>query len=308
MSAFHPELARGRFIPTIPMGPRTSRVMRQAKQKPPATPDDMLIEEVRIPGPAGNSSVRLRIYRPKSLVEPAPALFWLHGGGYVTGSPEQDERTSIAFARELGITVIAGTYRLAPDHQAPAAVEDAYAGLSWVFAHAAERGIDPARIAIGGASAGAGLAAGLALYAHDRGEVTPVFQLLEYPMLDDRTVIRADHDTRNARMWNARNNRFGWSAYLGQEPGGDGVSPYAAPARREDLTGLPPAWIGVGTLDIFHDEDVEYARRLNESGVACELVVIPGAFHGFDVAFKKAKVSRDFWAAQHAALRAAFSS
>jgi acetyl esterase/lipase len=109
-------------------------------------------------------------------------------------------------------------------------------------------------------------------------------------------------------MWNARNNRFGWSAYLGQEPGGDGVSPYAAPARREDLTGLPPAWIGVGTLDIFHDEDVEYARRLNESGVACELVVIPGAFHGFDVAFKKAKVSRDFWAAQHAALRAAFNS
>ena len=125
--------------------------------------------------------------------------------------------------------MIAGTYRLAPDHPAPAAVEDAYAGLGWVFEHAAERGIDAERIAIGGASAGAGLAAGLALYAHDRGEVTPVFQLLEYPMLDDRTVTRADHDTRNARMWNARNNRFGWSAYLGQEPGSDGVSPYAAP-------------------------------------------------------------------------------
>ena len=307
MSAFHPELARGRFIPTVPTGPRISRLMQKAKQKPPATPDDMLIDDLLIAGPTGDASIRLRIYRPRSLEGAAPALFWLHGGGYLLGSPEQDEHTSIAFARELGITVVAGTYRLAPDHQAPAAVEDAYAGLTWVFEHAAERGIDSRRIAIGGASAGAGLAAGLALYAHDRGEVTPVFQLLEYPMLDDRTVVRAGHDTRNARMWNARNNRFGWSAYLGQEPGSDGVSPYAAPARREDLTGLPPAWIGVGTLDIFQDEDVEYARRLNESGVPCELLTVPGAFHGFDVAFKKANVTREFWAAQHDALRRAFS-
>jgi acetyl esterase/lipase len=308
MSAFHPELARGRFIPTIPMGPRTSRLLQKAKQKPPETPGDMIIDEVRIAGPAGDASIRLRIYRPKSLAEPAPALFWLHGGGYVLGTPEQDEHTSIAFARELGVTVIAGSYRLAPDHQAPAAVEDAYAGLHWVFAHADERGIDATRIAIGGASAGAGLAAGLALYARDRGEVSPVFQLLEYPMLDDRTVARANHDTRNARMWNAKNNRFAWSAYLGQEPGSDGVSPYAAPARREDLTGLPPAWIGVGTLDIFHDEDVEYARRLTESGVPCELVVVPGAFHGFDVAFKKANVTKEFFGRQVAALRSAFGS
>jgi acetyl esterase/lipase len=307
MSVFHPELARGRFIPTIPMGPRTARLLQKATQKPPATPDDLLIENVWIAGPAGEASVRLRVYRPKSLAGPAPALFWLHGGGYVIGSPEQDEQTSIAFARELGITVIAGTYRLAPDHQAPAAVEDAYAGLSWVFGNADERGIDPARIAIGGASAGAGLAAALALYAHDRREVTPVFQLLEYPMLDDRTVVRADHDTSNARMWNARNNRFGWTAYLGQQPGSDGVSPYAAPSRREDLSGLPPAWIGVGTLDIFHDEDVEYARRLEAAGVPCELVIVPGAFHGFDVAFKKASVTKEFFGRQVEALRRAFA-
>ena len=148
MSAFHPELTRGRFIPAMPMGPRTARLLQKATQKPPATPDDMLIEEMRIPGPAGDASIRLRIYRPKNLAEPAPALFWLHGGGFVIGSPDQDEHTSIAFARELGITVIAGSYRLAPDHQAPAAVEDAYAGLSWVFGQAAERGIDPTRIAI----------------------------------------------------------------------------------------------------------------------------------------------------------------
>ena len=136
-----------------------------------------------------------------------------------------------------------------------------------------------------------------------------MFQLLEYPMLDDRTVIRADHDTRNARMWNARNNRFGWSAYLGQEPGSDGVSPYAAPARREDLTGLPPAWIGVGTLDIFHDEDVEYARRLNEAGVPCELVVVPGRVPRLRRRLQEGEGdSKEFWAAQHAALRAAFGS
>jgi acetyl esterase/lipase len=305
MSAFHPDLTRARFIPAIPAGPRFARFAQRLPIRPKAAPADMLVENVTVPGPPDAPSVRLRVYRPRSAAGPTPALFWLHGGGYILGSPEQDEARSIAMARELGITVVAAAYRLAPDHPSPAAVEDAHAGLRWLFANADARGVDPARIAIGGASAGGGLAAALALVAHDRGEVRPAFQLLLYPMLDDRTVLRTDVDVRHLRLWSAKNNRFGWSAYLGRPPGGADVSPYAAPARREDLSGLPPAWIGVGTLDLFHDEDVAYAARLNAAGVPSELYVVPGAFHGFDIAFRRANVSQDFWRQQTRVLRGA---
>ncbi|MDN5929558.1 MAG: alpha/beta hydrolase [Pseudonocardia sp.] len=298
MSSFHPDLTIGRFIPKLSFGPRITRVLQRRKVRTPTAPDDMLIENITAPG------VSLRIYRPRYLDGTAPALLWSHGGGYLVGNPEQDEATSIGFARELGITVAAIRYRLAPAHPSPAAVEDAYAALRWLVAHAGERGVDPARIAIGGASAGGGLTASLALYAHDRGEVRPAFQLLVYPMLDDRTV-RTDLDTRNVRVWTARSNRFGWTSYLGQEPGSAGVSPYAAPARREDLSGLPPAWIGVGTLDLFHDEDLAYAERLRQAGVPCDVVIVPGAFHGFDAILRNREVSRGFRAAQARALRGA---
>ncbi|MCG5216596.1 alpha/beta hydrolase [Streptosporangium sp. KLBMP 9127] len=304
MSAFHPELRLARFLPAPPVGRRVTRMLQRAKVRPKPAPDDMLIENVMVPGPPGQPPVLLRLYRPKAVEGGAPALFWIHGGGFILGSPQQDESRSIAMARELGITVAAVGYRLAPDHPAPAATEDVYAGLRWLFANAESRGIARELIAIGGASAGGGLAAALALLAHDRGEVAPVFQLLLYPMLDDRTVLRTDMETRNTRLWRPRNNRFGWSAYLGRAPGGADVSPYAAPARREELNGLPPAWIGVGTLDLFHDEDVAYARRLNDSGVPCALHVVPGAFHAFDRVFHKAGVSREFWRQQTEALRA----
>ncbi|HUD28156.1 MAG TPA: alpha/beta hydrolase fold domain-containing protein, partial [Novosphingobium sp.] len=141
---------------------------------------------------------------------------------------------------------------------------------------------------------GAGLAAGLVLFAHDRGEIPVALQLLVYPMLDDRTALRSDVDQSNLRLWNSRSNLLGWTSYLGRAPGGDDVPDYAAPARRGDLHGLPPAWIGVGTCDLFHDEDVAYARRLREAGVPCTLVVVDGAFHGFDLVGQKARVVRDF--------------
>ncbi len=252
-----------------------------------------------------NRQVSLRIYRPRELATPAPALFWTHGGGFIQGSPSQDEVANIAFARELGITVVAARYRLAPEHPFPAAIDDLYAGLTWLFDEAEARGIDPTRIAIGGASAGAGLTAALALVAHDRDEVRPAFQLLVYPMLDDRTVLRTDIDHKPLRMWSPGSNRFGWASYLGRRPGSADVSPYAAPARRDDLSGLPPAWIGVGTLDLFHDEDLEYARRLEAAGVPCEVHIVEGAFHGFDAVFRKAGVTRAFWEEQARALRAA---
>ncbi|PRY44479.1 acetyl esterase/lipase [Umezawaea tangerina] len=222
MSAFHPELALARFLPKFSMGPRATRLAQRVKPRTPATPDDMLIEDVVAPG------VSVRVYRPKALEGTAPALLWLHGGGYLMGSPEQDEPSSIGFARDLGITVVAARYRFAPTHPAPAAVEDAYAALLWLVANADARGVDPSRIALGGASAGGGLAAGLALYAHDHDDVCPAFQLLVYPMLDDRTVLRTDHDTRHVRLWTPKSNRYAWTSYLATTPG----SPTTSPLRR----------------------------------------------------------------------------
>jgi acetyl esterase/lipase len=307
MSAFHPDLLLGRFIPKMSYGPLSSRVMRSLKPRPAAPGTGLTVQELVVPGPKGAPSVSLRVFQPTGLKATAPALLWIHGGGLIFGAPEQDDRTSIAFARELGITVAAVRYRRASDSPAPAAVEDAYAALRGLVARASELHIDIDRIAIGGASAGGGIAAALALLAHDRAEIRPVFQLLVYPMLDDRTTTRTDLDTRNMRLWTPKSNQYGWSSYLGDAVAGPDVSPYAAAARREDLTGLPPAWIGVGTLDLFHDEDVEYARRLSDSGVPCELHIVPGAFHGFDTVFHKADVSQQFWRRQARALDAALS-
>jgi acetyl esterase/lipase len=306
MSAFHPDLWLGRWMPSMSFGPRVVAFTRrfQGRGKLPVL-EDLTVEDVDVPAEGGSPAVSLRLYRPKKLAAPQPALYWMHGGGFVMGSPEQDEARNIALVRALGITVAAVRYRLAPEHPAPAAVEDAYAGLRWLFASAARLFIDPQRIAIGGASAGGGLAATLALFAHDRREVQPAFQLLVYPMLDDRTVTRKDHDTRNVRVWTSRSNAWAWSVYLGHAPGAPDTSPHAAAGRRADLRGLPPAWIGVGTIDLFHDENCAYAARLNASGVPCELHVVPGAFHAFDMLFRQAPVSRAFFAEAIRALKAA---
>jgi len=190
-------------------------------------------------------------------------------------------------------------YRLAPEHPYPAPVEDCYSALTWLSRLPS---VDPARLAIGGASAGGGLAAALALLARDRGEVDLTAQLLVYPMIDDHTVQRTDLDHPGHRLWNQSSNRFGWRAYLG-----DADPDVAVPARRDDLAGLPPAWIGVGTLDLFHDEDLAYAERLRAAGVPCEVVVVQGAFHGFDGTAPKAAVSQSFFASQCALLKAAFT-
>jgi acetyl esterase/lipase len=190
-------------------------------------------------------------------------------------------------------------YRLAPESPFPVPLDDCYLALAWL---ADQPDVDASRIAVGGASAGGGLAAALALLARDRGEVELAFQSLSYPMLDDRTANRTDIDQRNFRLWNNKANRFGWQSYTGLAPGSPGVTDLAAPARCGDLTGLPPAWIGVGTLDLFHGEDLAYAARLDKAGVECAILEVEGAFHGFDLVRPRAGVSRDFRAAQVAAL------
>jgi acetyl esterase/lipase len=250
----------------------------------------------------GSVSVRLHL-PPKPASAPYPAVLWIHGGGFVMGSPAQDDAVCQVFAQKLGALVAAVRYRRAPEHQFPAALQDCHDGLEWL---ANRDDVDPGRIAIGGASAGGGLAAALALLARERAVVTPRLQLLSYPMLDDRTVLRTDLDERYFRLWSNEANRFGWTSYLGREPGTPGVSPLAAPAREENLSGLPPAWIGVGTLDLFFDEDLAYAKRLRTAGVPCEVHVVEGAFHGFDSVAPKARLTRTFRIEQVQALASAF--
>jgi len=252
------------------------------------------IEDWAIPGATTAPLVRVRLYRPANATSAVPALLWMHGGGFVLGDPENDQEHNVALVRDLGLAIAAVDYRLAPRYPFPAPLDDCYAALRWLSAESASLGVRRDRLAVGGASAGAGLAAGLALLAHDRNEVPVAFQLLLYPMLDDRTATRTDIDRSMLRLWDNECNRFGWTSYLRQAPGSADVQPYAAPARRLDLSGLPPAWIGVGTCDLFHDEDLLYAQRLQDAGVPCEVRVVDGAYHGFDLLSRDANVARTF--------------
>lgn len=243
-----------------------------------------------------SSGATVRVFRPTHhAAVPTAALLWMHGGGYLVGSAAQDDALCRAFARRTGATVVSVDYRLAPQYPYPAALDDCHAALVWL---ASQSDIDRDRIAIGGASAGGGLAAALAIRARDNGLVDPVLQLLAYPMLDDRT----DTVDPRHRLWDARANRLGWSSYIG-----DADPATVAPARHRDLSGLAPAWIGVGTLDLFYDEDTTYRDGLESAGVACDFLAIPGAFHGFDLVLRRAAISREFFDAQCDALREAFA-
>ncbi|GAB2907710.1 alpha/beta hydrolase fold domain-containing protein [Neomicrococcus lactis] len=297
---YHPELARVRFMPSIPTNKLMVKFIRSRMPRGLDPSPDVTVDEIVL-----SPTVSIRLFRPARFSRTIPALLWMHGGGHLFGVPEQDDRNNIAFVRELGIAVAAVRYRLGSDAPAPVSVEDCYVALKALADRDSEWGIDSERIAVGGASAGGGVAAALAFYALDQGGIQPVFQLLVYPMLDDRTVLKPEAASKYLRAWTAKANKRGWTTYTGGVPGRSGVSEYAAPARREDLFGLPPAWIGVGTLDLFRDEDIEYARRLNDAGVPCESFVVPGATHGFDQVFPDANVVKDFWQQQVNALRAA---
>ncbi|KAF1037980.1 MAG: Carboxylesterase NlhH [Burkholderia lata] len=252
----------------------------------PLPPPDLVgstLERRAVPGPAGAPDVPVLVYRPDAGVRPLPAIVHMHGGGYVRGAAKDLEAVHRSVVTQLGCALISIDYRLAPETVFPGAIEDCYAALAWVFRQADALGIDAARIGVAGESAGGGLAAALALLARDRGEYRLVFQHLIYPMLDDRTCTRAPHPHAGEFVWHAANNRFGWSALLGHAPGLDGVSPYAAAARATQLEGLPPAFLSVGSLDLFLDENLDYAQRLLRAGVPTELHVLPGGVHGFDI-------------------------
>ena len=282
MATFHPDLRLARFLPRAPVGPRILPLVRLATGLVP-TDRDVEVAEVE-PG------VSARVHRPPSGGRtPAPGVLYVHGGGYVIGNAAMGDDFCQRLARHLDVVVAAVEYRLAPEHPYPVPLEDCHAALRWL---AAQPEVDGQRIALVGESAGGGLAAGLALLARERGPVDPVLQVLSYPMLDDRTTD-GGVEAAAMRLWNQRSNRFGWDAYLGDLRGGE-VPATAAPARAQDLAGLPRTWIGVGTNDLFHAEDVAYARRLLEAGVEVDLHVVEGAYHGFDVTEPGTPVARDF--------------
>ncbi len=271
-------------FPTIALNDENLAEMR-ARDLPFAPPadDDVLVEDLRVPGPAGAPDVPIRWYRSSTANGTVGCILHIHGGGYVGGSAREVEFLHRPLVAELGCAIVSVDYRLAPETRFPGAIEDCYAALAWTNANAERLGIDPQRIGVMGESAGGGFAASLALMARDRGDYPLAFQHLIYPMIDDRTCVADANPNAGEFIWTRHNNRFGWSALLGHEPGRADVSPYAAAARAEDLSGLPPTFIGTAALDLFVDENIDFATRLIRAGVPTELHVWPGAFHGFDL-------------------------
>jgi acetyl esterase/lipase len=309
---FDPELAAGLAAlgdaapaPLTPEGLPDLR--REAAESTPPTDQELSqngayqVSEWTIPGPAGAPDLSLLICRPVGCTAPMPVLYGIHGGGMVGGHHRTSAANVLRWARHRPtIMLLSVAYRVAPETPHPGPVEDCYAGLVWTAKHAGELGIDPDRIIVAGGSAGGGLAAAVALLARDRNGPPLLGQLLLCPMLDDRNDTLSAHQMAGVGIWDRVSNETGWTALLGDARGGPDVSPYAAPARATDLSGLPPAFIDVGSAETFRDEDVAYASRLWQAGGQAELHVWPGGFHGFDGFVPDAAISRD---AQEARLR-----
>lgn len=261
-----------------------SPMMAALLAQPMPSSDTVDIREVRMIGPKGAPEVRGLLYQPKARSGKSGAMLHIHGGGFITGAPEMSAASNLAIAEKLGVIVLSVDYRLAPATKYPGAVEDCYAALGWLHEHALELAIDHEHIIVGGESAGGGLAAALALLARDRGLYKIAYQHLIYPMIDDRTAVDPDISPFAGQfIWPQAANLFGWTALLDCPPGADDVSSHAAPARAENLAGLPPAFIACGALDLFVDENISYARRLIQAGVPTELHIYPGAPHGFQM-------------------------
>lgn len=309
----HPELRA--LVPQIEkflaMQPPLSAATLSESRKPITLfnrpPIDTVPHEMRrIAGGRGQPDVPIYIVNARPGTR-RPAILHTHGGGYILGAAKDSVRGLQELCQQLDCVIVSVDYRLAPETRFSGSINDNYAGLKWLHDHAAEVGADPAKIALMGESAGGGHAALLAIAARDRGEIKPCFQCLVYPMLDDRTgTSRAVPPHTGTLIWTPAKNRFGWESFLGTKAGGATAPKGGVPARVADLRGLPPAFIGVGSLDLFLDEDIDYAQRLNAAGVPTELVVVPGAFHGFDGIAAALPVGKAFTAAKLNALRRGF--
>jgi acetyl esterase/lipase len=278
------------FIPALRAG--AEEFMPRPTDEDLARGGAYIVEHHSVPGPDGAPDVALIVCRPTAASAPVPALYYTHGGGMIGGTARDALGELLDLAAPLGAAVVSVEYRLAPETPHPGPGEDCYAGLVWTAAHAGDLGLDLGRLVLIGGSAGGGLAAALALLARDRGGPALAGQLLMCPMLDDRNDSPSVHQMADLPMWNRQANEVGWTALLGAARGSDDVSPYAAPARATDLSGLPPAFIDVGSADTFRDEDVDYATRIWQAGGVAELHVWPGGYHGFDGIAPHAAVSK----------------
>lgn len=273
--------------------------------KPLPTP---VIEEKLIPGRTGAPEVKVLVIGAKTDGKSRPAVVFIHGGGYILGSAWSEIVPAQSLAAELDCLVVSVDYRLAPETRFPGSLDDNYAALSWVYTNAEVLGVDRNRIAIVGDSAGGGHAAMLAIAARDRGEIPVCYQVLIYPMLDDRTgSTHMPPPFIGTYNWKAADNKFGWTALLGVPAGSPSVPKGAVPARVEDLSGLPPTFIGVGSLDLFVEEDMSYAQRLVHVGVPTKLLVVPGAIHGFDVMAAQTRIAKEFTSAWRSELASRFA-
>ncbi len=262
--------------------------LRAAMASQPVPPSSVQVDEERAVVPSDDGGVDVYIYR-KSKKPDQAAVLWIHGGGYILGTAAADEMARI-IADRFDCTVISVDYRLAPEHPFPAAPNDCYAALTWLFAESGSLNIDPARVVIGGASAGGGLTAGLALMNRDLANHPLKLQLLLYPMIDNLHATESGQ-YENHPVWKQSTSFNAWEMYLNGKPGLD-ASPYAAASRARDLSGLPPAYICVGSEDLFRDEDIEYARRLITAGIPAEIAVFPGVYHGGESFVAGAAVSK----------------
>ncbi|WP_263055257.1 alpha/beta hydrolase [Curtobacterium sp. RIT-PI-V] len=291
-SALNPQLRSVfRFAPNPPIGrPWRIRLVRRVLAALPEAklPDGVTRERFDFPAGGG-----VRVFTPAGGGTGA-ALLFVHGGGMVIGNAAQEDARLAGIAHDLGIVTVSVEHRLAPEHRFPAHLDDCFEAWQWVQQHAADRGIDPGRVAVGGQSAGGGLAASLAQRIRDELPVQPAAQWLFCPMLDDRTAADRSLDALGHFLWNNRSNRIGWSAYLGKHPGRQDLPPYASPARRTDLSGLPPAWIGAGDIELFFAEDKAYADALQSAGVETTFEAVAGAPHAFESVVPNAPVAREY--------------
>ena len=260
------------------------------------------------PGPPGGPEVPVRVYRPRTATGALPGLLFIHGGGMIMGSLDSEDLLARELTEALGCTTVSVGYRLAPEHPHPAPVEDCYAALRWMAGDAAGIGADAGRIALFGPSGGGGLAAATALIARDRGGPPLVLQALAYPMLDDRNDRPSTREILDLGIWDRAANEEAWRLLLGDRRGGDDVSPYAAPSRATDLANLPPTYIDVGELDLFRDEDIDYAARLMRAGVPTELHVDPGAYHAAELLAPSSALGARIIGRRLDALRRAFAA
>ena len=266
--------------------------------------DGVIRRDLRVPGPEGAPDITLRTYRPVGWSGRLPCIYFIHGGGMIMGSLLTEDAIAAMLCERVGVVVVSVDYRLAPEHPYPAAVDDCFAGLVWTASHADELEVDPDRLAVYGGSAGGGLTLACTLRARDAGGPPIVFQMPIYPMIDDRNDTESSHEVTDVGVWDRVSALEAWDLYLG----GADPDAYAAPARAEDLRGLPPTFIDVGEVDMFRDENISFAVRLLQAGVPTELHVYPGAYHASELIAPNAHLSRRIWAARIAALKNALGS